>query len=113
MRTISTRGRASFAAIRRQVFILDLQDEAVGMMVWGRLEHIAGKLTERGWVQIRTVVPRDSAILRHIIIGNQTRILRGIEPASLANLREGEIVGSTFLAARAGVVTADTCPNLL
>lgn len=83
------------------------------MMVWGRLEHIAGKLTERGWVQILTVVPRDGAILRHIIFGNQTRIMRGIEPASLANLREGEIVGSTFLAARAGVVTADTCPNLL
>lgn len=78
------------------------------MTIWGRLEHITERLPEERWVQIRTVVPTKGAILRRIIIGNQTHIARGIEPVALANLREGEVVGITFRTAYAGLVTADT-----
>lgn len=76
--------------------------------IWGRLERIAEGLPEGRWVQVRTAVPGSGTILTRIIIGEQTRIARGIEQVSLANLREGEFVGITFRAARAGVVKADT-----
>lgn len=76
--------------------------------IWGRLEQIAEGLPEGRWVQVRTAVPGNAAILTRIIIGAQTRIARGIEQVPLANLREGEIVGVAFRAARAGLVKADT-----
>lgn len=75
--------------------------------IWGRLEQIAEGLPEGRWVQVRTAVPGNGAILTRIIIGEQTRIARGIEQVPLANLREGEFVGVTFRAARAGLVKAD------
>lgn len=75
--------------------------------IWGRLEQIAEGLSEERWVQVRTAVPGNGAILTRIIIGEQTRITRGIEQVPLANLREGEFVGVTFRAACAGLVKAD------
>lgn len=75
--------------------------------IWGRLEQIAEGRPEGRWVQVRTTMPGNGAILTRIIIGGQTRIARGIEQVALANLREGEFVGITR-AARAGLVTADT-----
>lgn len=75
--------------------------------IWGRLEQIAEGLPEGRWVQVRTAVPGNAAILTRIIIGEQTRIARGVEQVPLANLREGEIVGVAFRAARAGLVKAD------
>ncbi len=74
--------------------------------IWGRLEQIAEGRPEGRWVQVRTAVPGNGAILTRIIIGKQTCIVRGIEQVALANLREGEVVGITFRAARAGRVTA-------
>jgi hypothetical protein len=76
--------------------------------IWGRLERIAEGRPEDRWVQVGTVVPGNGVILARIIIGEQTRIARGIEQVALTNLREGEVVGITFRAARAGLVTADT-----
>jgi hypothetical protein len=76
--------------------------------IWGRLERIAEGLPDDRWVQVSTAMPGSGAILTRIIIGEQTRIVRGIEQMALANLREGEIVGVTFRAARAGLVKADT-----
>ena len=76
--------------------------------IWGRLEQIAEGRPEGRWVQVRTAMPGNGAILTRIVIGEQTRIARGIEQVALANLREGEVVGITFRAARAGLVKADT-----
>jgi len=76
--------------------------------IWGRLERIAEGLPEGRWVQVRAAMPGSGAILTRIIIGEQTRIARGIEQVPLANLREGEFVGVTFRGARAGLVKADT-----
>jgi len=76
--------------------------------IWGRLEEIAEGRPEGWWVQIRTAVPGNGVILTRIAIGEQTRIARGIKQVALANLREGEVVGITFRAACAGLVTADT-----
>gem|GEM_PF-5289961 len=82
-------------------------EEACMTTIWGRLEQIAEGRPEGRWVQVRTAVPGNGAILARIIIGEQTRIARGIEQVPLANLREGEVVGITFRAARAGLVKAD------
>ncbi|MGZ8365552.1 MAG: hypothetical protein ACXW37_04305 [Nitrospira sp.] len=76
--------------------------------IWGRLEQIVEGRPEARWVQLRTAVPGNGAILTRISIGERTRIARGIEQVALANLREGEVVGITFRAARAGLVTADS-----
>lgn len=78
------------------------------MTLWGRLEHRAERLPEECWVQIRVIVQRHGVILRQIIIGNQTRLAKGVEPVALANLREGEVVGIIFRAACAGHVADDT-----
>lgn len=77
-------------------------------MIWGRLERIAEGLPDDRWVQVRTAVPGNGAVLTRIIIGEQTRIARGVEPVALSDLREGEFVGVTFRAARTGLVKADT-----
>lgn len=76
--------------------------------IWGRLERIAEGLPDDRWVQVRTAVPGSGAILTRIIIGEQTRIARGVEQMALSDLREGEFVGVTFRAARTGLVKADT-----
>jgi hypothetical protein len=98
-----------FDAIRRRDITYNPHaEEKLMTTIWGRLERIAEGLPEGRWVQVRTAVPGSGTILTCIIIGEQTRIARGIEQVSLANLREGEFVGITFRAARAGVVKADT-----
>jgi len=110
MRTISTRGRGLFAAIRRRAVTYNphVVVEELMTTIWGRLERIAEDPPDYRWVQVRAIVPGSGAILARIIIGEQTLITRGIEQVTLSNLREGEPVEVTFRSARTGLVKAET-----